>query len=369
MWGISQPPQELKPEWVTPGVLYLASALCHDTGYILRASNGQFTATRFSENSGVSYPRDLGRVQASNLAEVAERWSRIKECNYVPVKVANTRADLGESLVWDERNGALYFVDISGGRINCLTPEGEVQSLYESAARIGALALTDQGNLIFTEDASVAIFDMLPRKVRQHSASVHYRPTYRFNDGACDPQGRFVTGLMDEESSGNSGALFRFDGQLIDQVIHDDMALPTGLAWSQDGHTVYFVDSAARTIYRAQYLTEGRLGAVTLFAETPAELGRPDGIALDREGGLWVCQFNGSCLLRYDRNGHLTDQVLMPVPHPTSCCFGGAGMNTLYISTARFGMSASDLHHYPDAGDLFAIRPEVGGIARHCFKE
>lgn len=134
MWGISQPPEELKPEWVTPGVLYLASALCHDTGYILRASNGQFTATRFNENSGVSYPRDLGRVQAADLAQVAERWNRIKECNYVPVKVANTCADLGESLVWDERTGALYFVDISGGRINCLTADATSTPLRVSRA-------------------------------------------------------------------------------------------------------------------------------------------------------------------------------------------------------------------------------------------
>jgi sugar lactone lactonase YvrE len=263
----------------------------------------------------------------------------------------------------------LYFVDISGGRINGLTPDGEVDCLYESAARIGALALTDRGNLIFTEDASVAIFDVPARKVSQHSASVHPRSTYRFNDGACDPQGRFVTGLMDEAPSGNTGALFRFDWQLSDQVIHDDLALPTGLAWSQDGHTVYFVDSAARAIYRAEYLIEGRLGAVTLFAETPAELGRPDGLALDREGGLWVCQYHGSCLLRYDRHGHLTDQVLMPVPCPTSCCFGGPGMNTLFISTARYDMTPEDLHHYPDAGDLYAIRPETGGVARHSFKE
>ncbi|MCP5776016.1 SMP-30/gluconolactonase/LRE family protein, partial [Klebsiella pneumoniae] len=76
-------------------------------------------------------------------------------------------------------------------------------------------------------------------------------------------------------------------------VIHDGMALPNGIAWSADGQTVFFVDSAARSIYRAEYLPEGRLEQVSLFAETPAELGRPDGIALDREGGLWVCQFNG----------------------------------------------------------------------------
>jgi len=369
MWGVTQPPEELKPEWVTPGVLYLASALCRDTGYILRASNGQFTATRFSENSGVSYPRDLARVEATSLAEVAERWSRIKECHYVPIKVANTRADLGESPVWDARTGALYFVDITGGRIHRLLPDGEVEMLYESAARIGALALTDQGNLIFTEDASVAILDVQPGKVRQYSVPVHHRSSYRFNDGACDPQGRFVTGLMDEGPSGKTGALFRFDGELHDEVIHDGLSLPNGIAWSADGQTVFFVDSVARAIYRAEYLAEGRLEQVSLFAETPAELGRPDGIALDREGGLWVCQFNGSCLLRYDRDGHLTDQVVMPVPRPTSCCFGGDGMGTLFITTARVGMSPAELRHYPDAGDLYAIRPEVGGIARVTFKE
>mgnify|MGYP002759884266 FL=1 len=241
--------------------------------------------------------------------------------------------------------------------------------LYESAARIGALALTNQGNLIFTEDASVAILDVEPRRVRQYSAPVHHRSSYRFNDGACDPQGRFITGLMDEGPSGKTGALFRFDGELHDEVIHDGMSLPNGLAWSEDGHTVFFVDSVARSIYRAEYQADGRLEDVRLFAETPAELGRPDGIALDREGGLWVCQFNGSCVLRYDRDGHLTDQVVMPVPRPTSCCFGGDGLGTLFITTARVGMSPAELRHYPDAGDLYAIRPEVGGIARHAFKE
>lgn len=79
MWGITQPPEELKPEWVAPGVLYLASPWCQDTGLILRASNGQFTATRFNENSGVSYPRDLAAIACADVEEVAARWARIKE--------------------------------------------------------------------------------------------------------------------------------------------------------------------------------------------------------------------------------------------------------------------------------------------------
>ncbi|MGL5386479.1 MAG: SDR family NAD(P)-dependent oxidoreductase [Serratia sp. (in: enterobacteria)] len=79
MWGITQPPTDLKPEWVAPGVLYLASPLCQDTGVILRASNGQFTATRFCENPGVNYPTDLARIECASVEDVANNWQRIKE--------------------------------------------------------------------------------------------------------------------------------------------------------------------------------------------------------------------------------------------------------------------------------------------------
>ena len=79
MWGVTDEPDELKPEWVTPGVVFLASGQCQDTGYILRASNGQFTATRFTENPGVEYPRNLARIKAASAQEVAAAWLRIKQ--------------------------------------------------------------------------------------------------------------------------------------------------------------------------------------------------------------------------------------------------------------------------------------------------
>lgn len=79
MWGITQPPEDLKPEWVVPGVLYLASPLCQDSGVILRASNGQFTATRFCENPGVVYPTNLARVECISIEDIARNWQHIKE--------------------------------------------------------------------------------------------------------------------------------------------------------------------------------------------------------------------------------------------------------------------------------------------------
>ena len=80
MWGVTEEPDNLKPQWVAPGVIFLASELCQDTGYILRASNGQFTATRFAENKGVDYPVDLARVKASSAEQIAQLWDHIKEC-------------------------------------------------------------------------------------------------------------------------------------------------------------------------------------------------------------------------------------------------------------------------------------------------
>jgi sugar lactone lactonase YvrE len=284
-------------------------------------------------------------------------------------KIAEVRADLGKSPVWDKDHNLLYFVDISGGKINVLTPEARVETVYESAARIGALALTDRGNLIFTADAQVAILDPKGGVIRKLATAAHNKARFRFNDGACDPQGRFVTGLMNEGPNREAGALYRFDSQLNTQVIHRNITLPNGLAWSEDGNTLLFVDSIARSIFRAAYSPNGELEAVMRFAETPAELGRPDGIALDRAAGLWVCQFNGGCLLRYDRNGCLSDRLDMRVPRPTSCCFGGEDLDTLFITTARFDMTPSELAEHPDSGDLFALRPAIAGVPRHLFKE
>lgn len=162
------------------------------------------------------------------------------------------------------------------------------------------------------------------------------------------PRGRFITGLMDEGHSGNTGKLYRYDAGLNASVILDGLSLPSGLAWASEGDELFYVGSVARTLYRAPYPANGNyLQQVSVFARTPEQLGRPDGLALDVEDNLWVCQFNGGCLLQYDRHGMLLQTLPVPVPRPTSCCFGGPDMRTLFITTAKFGMSAAEHTDYP----------------------
>ena len=280
------------------------------------------------------------------------------------------QSDLGESPVWDETSNTLLFVDISRGQINALDQQGKLTRLHQSPARVGALALTCAGNLMFTRDAGIAILDRTSLEVSSHAQPVSTLPSFRFNDAACDPQGRFVTGLMDEKHSKNSGKFYRYDSALNGSVVQENVGLPNGMVWSIDGREMFFVDSLARTLYRARYPASGHgLEEVSVFARTPPELGRPDGLAMDIEGGIWVCQFNGGCLLRYDRHGKLHRMIEMPVPRPTSCCFGGADMRTLFITTARFGMPAAELADFPDAGNIYSIRLPVAGVCRYRFKE
>lgn len=74
MWGVEGEPEDLRPEAVAPGVAFLASNQCTEGGWVLRAANGQFHATRTAEADGVDYPLDLRAPAAASVSEVADAW-------------------------------------------------------------------------------------------------------------------------------------------------------------------------------------------------------------------------------------------------------------------------------------------------------
>ncbi len=77
MWNVQDEPEDLRPDQVAPGVLYLASPECRESGFILRASNGQFTAVRWIERDNVDYPLNLAAFESSTAEDLATRWQEI----------------------------------------------------------------------------------------------------------------------------------------------------------------------------------------------------------------------------------------------------------------------------------------------------
>ncbi len=57
----------------------------------------------------------------------------------------------------------------------------------------------------------------------------------------------------------------------------------------------------------------------------------------------------------------------MPVQKPTSCAFGGPGLDRLYVTSASIDLDEKALAVQPCAGGLFLLEPGVGGVAEVPF--
>jgi sugar lactone lactonase YvrE len=193
-------------------------------------------------------------------------------------------------------------------------------------------------------------------------------PENRFNDGKCDPAGRLWGGTMRLDASAPAGSLYRIDASSTATVMDGGFTVSNGLDWSPDGRRLYFADSAAGHVYAYDF--DARHGGVSnrrILVALPAQDGRPDGLAVDSEGTIWVAIWDGWSVRRYAPDGTLLETVRLPVPRPTSVCFGGPDLKTLFVTTARVRLPARVLAEAPLSGSLFAMRTETPGIAPRLF--
>lgn len=110
---------------------------------------------------------------------------------------------------------------------------------------------------------------------------------------------------------------------------------PNGLAFSPDLDQLYVAETAAARLVRYSHQPAG-LGKPEIFIELPR--GRPDGLAVDREGNLYVAATTADAVLVFDPAGKMIEIMeLGPGTFPTNVCFGGPDMATLYITAPRGG--------------------------------
>lgn len=276
------------------------------------------------------------------------------------VEVAFHRQDqLGESPVWSIKDDALWWVDIHRPAVLCGTP-GSTAAEWLMTGTVGSLGLRRAGGVVLAMRHGFMLMDRdgRTRKLAQPIASL---PGLRFNDGRVDRRGRFWAGTVQENRVPGEAGLYRLapDGTCR-QMVHG-VTVSNGLAWSPDGRTMYLACSHERTVYAYEFdLDAGELGARRVFARI--EHGVPDGATVDSAGCYWLAHFDGGRLTRFDPGGREDRVIAMPVPRPTSCAFGGPGLDTLYVTSARFNLDTPALHAAPLSGSVFAVRPGVAGL-------
>lgn len=274
-----------------------------------------------------------------------------------PDVLIEAEARVGEGPVIDQRTGRLCWVDILAGLIH--ETDRTMASLETIVGAIAprehepgfAVAVAD--GLGYWADGQLTLADpVLPE------------PHRRFNDAKCDSRGRLWAGSTHMEFVPGAGALHRWDGDAPSAIVATGYTLPNGLGWNEADTTMYLVDSMVNAVLRAAYDADaGEVGTFSPFCRVDS--GLPDGLAVDADGAIWVAIWDGWEVQRYDSEGRLTATIPMPVSRPTSCAFGADG--TLYITSAREGLSAQELASQPHAGSVFALATTTRGVPVRPF--
>ena len=284
--------------------------------------------------------------------------------------VADSKCILGEGPVWDERTQTLHWVDIKAPAIWRLDPKTGQTQTWPMPHRIGAIALREKGGLVAAMKPGFALVDLEKATVDIIARPEEHTPDNRFNDGACDPMGRFWAGTMDDLEKSPTGHLYRLDKDLSVTRFEAGFVIANGIRWSVDGRRMYFVDSAARTIWVYGFdVVKGVPGMRQVFAQLGKADGWPDGLCVDADDHVWGAHWGAGRITRYRPDGSKERTIEIPAPNVTCCCFGGENFDTLYVTTARIGLDEKALSAAPLAGGGFAITGlGVRGRAAPCFR-
>ena len=280
--------------------------------------------------------------------------------------VADVHAVLGEGPVWVAREKALYWLDIKGRKIFRLDERGRVDQ-WETPLRVGSLAPRAGGGFIAGTDHGIADVDLQSGRFKIVHHPEEHLPDNRFNDGKVDRRGRFWAGTMDDTERDSTGTLYRIDADMRCTAIDAGYKVTNGPAFSPSGAIMYHNDSARQVTYAFDLDDDGNAGNRRTFATYGEGDGYPDGMTVDAEGCLWIAFWDGWCVRRYSPAAELLQTIEVPVSRPTSCAFGGSGLDKLYISSASIGLDEAALAVQPQAGGLFVASPGVRGVAEIPF--
>jgi len=286
----------------------------------------------------------------------------------LPKPLFEIQTNLGEGPVWDPINSQLYWVDINAGRYFKATFPDETVESFEIGQRLGALALRTKGGVVMAAENGFGFFEettLTFTLLENFSRDNH--PQIRFNDGAVDPHGRFFAGTMDMKEQAPLGKLYRLDKDLTLHQLEENIYVSNGMGWSLDNQTFFYIDTLTHCVAAYDYdLATGNIVNKRRFIQF-SNKEYPDGMTIDSEGGFWIAFWGGAKIGHFDAQGKHIEDIQVPALQPTSCCFGGPNMTTLFITSAARGLSAKQMEEQPLNGRLFMLETNTKGRVEPRF--
>ncbi|MEU6644083.1 SMP-30/gluconolactonase/LRE family protein [Saccharomonospora sp. NPDC046836] len=269
------------------------------------------------------------------------------------------RSQLGEGPHWD--GDRLLYVDIQRGEVHRLDVHTGEQDTVTLQGPVGFAVPSREGRLIVGRQSTVEEIDWSGRTVRVLATVEKGLSETRINDGKCDPRGRVFYGTISAERR-PVGGFYRTSASGSTVRVLDGVTVSNGLGWDDRRHRLYYVDSWTWRVDVLDYDEDtGETTNRRPFVSIDRADGLPDGLTVDAEGGVWVCLFSGGAVHRYSPEGNLTEVLSLPVSLPTSVAFGGTGLRTLFVTSARHRLSAAEAAEQPLAGGVLMAEVGVAG--------
>ena len=299
----------------------------------------------------------------------------------------DARAVLGESTIWDERDGCVYWVDIEAPTVNWYHLSSGHKGSWTPPAWISAIAVREKGGFIASCADGFAHLDPQKGIYLPFIDPLPDRRIARLNDGVTDRKGRYWSGSCDraqwddsttaedKESSlkdfevRNNGELYLLDEAGMVTTMERNVVTANGPAFSPDGRTMYFNDSMPLTTWAYDVSEDGSLSNRREFLKFVPADGYPDGMAVDVDGAIWMAFYESWVLRRFSSGGTLLDERRLPVRRALRPAFGGENHERLFVITGSQGFTAETFKEQPHAGGLLEIlNPGVRGLPSIPFK-
>jgi len=277
-------------------------------------------------------------------------------------------AMFGEGPCWHAQEKVLYWVNILGKTLHRYDPQSCTDHTWNVGQLVGTVAPRASGGLLLALQHGFAFFDSSSGAIK-HLVPAETRPDTRFNDGKCDPAGRFWCGSMDIQEEKSIGTFYRMDADQSVTKIESNLGISNGMGWSPHRTTMYHIDSATRCVFAYDYdLKTGNVANRRVAFQLEESQGYPDGMTTDSEGMLWIAHWAGACVCRWNpATGTLLERHDTPAPHTSACCFGGDDLSELYITSARKELTDQQLTDFPESGCLFRLKTSVCGSPTFAY--
>ena len=284
--------------------------------------------------------------------------------------LVDSKCELGEGPVWDAQNQLLYWINILEHDLHVYDPATGKDRNIPMGQIIGTVVPWKPGKVMVAVHHGFGSVDLETEELTIINDPEADDPRSRFNDGKCDPAGRFWAGTVSlDDDVKETSSLYRLDPDLSAHKMLNKITVSNGIVWTRDAKTMFYIDTPTWEIAAFDYDNEtGEISNRRVAVSIPKEVGYPDGMAIDAEDKLWVGHWGGWHAVRWDPlTGKMIQTVKMPTYAVTACAFGGPDLEDLYITTATAGLNEVDLARQPHAGGLFRARPGVKGVKSPAF--